>query len=170
MPLASKDNPYSLTLESDLETLYDDKIARFWEECGERHYFAGVDDVTIAYMRFVHPTSDTGLVISSGRTESFIKYKELIYDFWRQGFSVYILDHRGQGLSGRILQDRAQMGHVRDFGDYVADLRTLVGTVVRPAEHRRLALLAHSMGGAIASLYIEEYKSDFDAAVLFSPM
>jgi len=39
-----------------------------------------------------------------------------------------------------------------------------------PDQHGNLFLLAHSMGGAIATLYIESYPKDFDAAALSSPM
>ena len=164
------DNRYHLTLEEDLETLYNNKMAAFWRAHATPCDFDGVDGIRIAAMRFVRPASNIGLVISSGRTESLIKYKELIYDLWNQGFSVYIHDHRGQGLSGRILPNEPKKGHVRDFADYVADLKTFVDTVVKPAGHGHLVMLAHSMGGAVASLYLEQHRGDFCAAVLSSPM
>ena len=50
------------------------------------------------------------------------------------------------------------------------DLNTFVETVVKPANHKRLFLLAHSMGGAVASLYLARYPEVFRAAVLSSPM
>jgi lysophospholipase len=163
-------NPYGLTLEPNLEAIYNSEISDLWETAGVRRDFQGVAGITIATMSFLRPASKIGVVISNGRTESFIKYKELIYDLWKQpDFSIYILDHRGQGLSGRMLPN-PQMGYVRDFGDYVADLKTFVDTVVKPAGHQSLALLAHSMGGAIASLYLEEFPNDFAVSVLSAPM
>jgi lysophospholipase len=162
-------NPYGLTLEGDLEAAYKGEIAAFWGAHAERCDFTGVDSVPIAAVKIVRPGSDVGVVISNGRTESFIKYKELGFDLWKQGFSVYILDHRGQGLSGRMSPDE-HMGHVEDFADYVSDVKAFVDTIVKPQRHTRLAMLAHSMGGAIASLYLEQHHDDFDAAVLSSPM
>src|SRR4051794_24477748 len=160
---------YGLIIERDYETAYGGEIEPFWRVHAERCDFAGVGDVPIAAVKIVQPGTDIGVLISAGRTESFIKYKEVAYDLWKQGFSIYILDHRGQGLSGRMTSDR-QMGHVEDFADYVSDMRTFVATVVRPRGHKHLAMLAHSMGGAIASLYLEGHHDDFDVAVLSSPM
>ena len=133
-------------------------------------------------MSFRSPGSDKGIVISNGRTESFIKYKEVVYDLWHAGYSVYVFDHRGQGFSGRILQPASEgssseakralreIGHVERFNDYVDDLKTFVDRVVKPDSNRNLALLTHSMGGAIASLYLQKHSGDFAAAVLMSPM
>jgi alpha-beta hydrolase superfamily lysophospholipase len=100
------------------------------------------------------------------------KYKEVIYDLYLQGYSVFIADHRGQGLSDRVLADEAkrQIGYVRDFQDYVSDLRQLYTDIVRPTGHKSHVLLGHSMGGCIASLYLETFSQDFDLAVLCSPM
>jgi lysophospholipase len=120
-------------------------------------------------MSFARGDEATAVVISAGRTESFIKYKELVYDLAQQGFAVYIADHRGQGLSGRIAPD-PQMGHVFAFDDYVVDLKRFVDLVVMPATHERRVLVGHSMGGAIASLYLQRYPDDFHRAVLSSPM
>jgi lysophospholipase len=158
--------------EAQLQNSYDTIIAPFWREKALPISFQGKDGLEIRGMTFLQPRSETAVVISSGRTESFIKYKEVIYDLYIKGYSVFIADHRGQGLSDRILADEAkrQIGHVRDFQDYVSDLKQFYTDFVRPTGHKRHVLLGHSMGGCIASLYLEEYDQDFDVAVLCSPM
>ncbi len=149
-------------------------IEALWSR-GESSEFPGVESVLIRCRSFVRPDQTGAIVISSGRTECMLKYRELIYDLFQAGYSVYILDHRGQGFSGRILAD-PQIGHVEHFDDYVTDLKTYVDRVVRPSQEKLgagrgpLFLLAHSMGGCIASLYLETYPRDFAAAVLCSPM
>ena len=172
----------ALTREVDLPRVYEREIAALWAVVGKRHDFSGVDNIQIASMSFQNPGSDKGIVISNGRTESFIKYKEVVYDLWHAGYSVYVFDHRGQGFSGRILQPASEgssseakralreIGHVERFDDYVDDLKTFVDRVVKPDSNRNLALLTHSMGGAIASLYLQKHSGDFAAAVLMSPM
>src|SRR4051812_6688754 len=129
--------------------------------------------IRIAYRRFPVPNEKGAIVISSGRTESMLIYQELIWDLNNHGYSVYIHDHRGQGLSGRLL-DESQKSYIDKFDFYVADLKTSHDTVVEPNRASRtpprLFLLAHSMGGGIASLYIEKYTHDFDAAALVTPM
>jgi len=125
--------------------------------------------VRIAWRSFVVPPAvEKGtLVISSGRTESMLIYDELIADFNAHGYSVYIHDHAGQGLSSRLIDD-PEKSYVDDFRRYVADLTQFVKTV----KGRPLYLVAHSMGGGIASLCLEDNDcgSQFKAAVLVTPM
>jgi len=159
-------------LEDNLQDAYDDVILPFWREKANPISFRSRDGLEIRGMMFLQPRHETAIVISSGRTESFIKYKEFVYDLYVQGYSVFIADHRGQGLSGRVLADetKRQIGHVRDFQDYVIDLKQFYADFVRPTGHKHHLLLGHSMGGCIASLYLETPNQDFDAAVLCSPM
>jgi len=169
---SSRANPY-LTIESELLRIYEDKIRKFWES-GESGEFISPRgrSVRIRFKQFVHDNLETAIVIASGRAECLIKYKELTYDLFNNGFSVFIHDHRGQGLSSRLLTDQTkqQLGYVEDFEDYVIDLKEFVERQVKPTRHDRYVLLGHSMGGCIASLYLQEYQWDFERAVLSSPM
>jgi len=157
---------YKFTSEDELEKLYDSTISpAFYKK--KLHYFQTRDALKIAYKIFDVRDAKANIVISSGRTESMVKYQELIYDLNRNGYSVYILDHRGQGYSQRVTED-TQMGHVNNFFNYVLDLREFVSLIV--PKDRELILLGHSMGGAIASLYVQSYPKDFDLLILSSPM
>jgi lysophospholipase len=157
---------YKITQEKELETLFTTKIHPHFLDA-QLHYFSSFDGLKIAYKIFKVKDPKATIVISNGRTEGMVKYQELIYDFNQNGYNVYILDHRGQGYSERLLQNK-QIGYVEDFLDYVKDLRIFVKTIVK--KHKKMILLGHSMGGAIASLYVEMYKKDFQALVLSSPM
>ncbi len=166
---AADANKYGLFTEAELATpqaqaSINDNWARRKE--GE---FLGVDDISIKYVTLLADNEKGAVVISTGRTESYIKYVEIAYDLGKQGYSVYMHDHRGQGFSGRMTKN-PQMGHVWDFDNYVEDLKSFYTKVVSKQEHKKTFLLAHSMGGGIAALYIEKYPNDFDAAVLSSPM
>ncbi len=77
---------------------------------------------------------------------------EVAYDLFHCGFDVMIIDHRGQGRSGRLLSD-THRGHVVNFSDYVDDLAALWQQQVVPGHWRKRFILAHSMGGAIATLF-----------------
>lgn len=85
------------------------------------------------------------IVVCPGRIESYIKYAELAYDLFHLGFDVLIIDHRGQGLSGRMLPD-THRGHVDNFSDYVDDLAAFWQQEVQPGPWRKRYILAHSMG------------------------
>lgn len=131
--------------------------------------------INIHYIKIIkNPAQEKGaIVISTGRTETYLKYKEVAYDLWNNGYSVYIIDHRGQGMSERESGlDNWQKGHVEDFGLFVSDFKYFVNEIAQKGGHQNLYLIAHSMGGAIASLYLEQEgaKTPLQAVVFTSPM
>jgi len=128
------------------------------------------DGTVLRYVKVVQPQPAPAVVISSGRTEHYGKYKEIVHDLWRHGYSVYIHDHRGQGLSGPPgLRPR---GHVEHFDQYVDDLQHFVQQVVRSQQPAptRLLLLGHSMGGGIGVRHLQKHPGTFAAAAFSSPM
>jgi lysophospholipase len=134
--------------------------------------FEGVNGVAISHVSFVLPAAreKAALVFFPGRTESLLKYAETAWDLTRRGYSVYIMDHRGQGFSGRILISEPQKGYVDAFGDYITDAKTFVDTVVRARPHDKVVGIGHSMGGAILTMYAMREPDAFSGIVLASPM
>jgi len=132
--------------------------------------FEGRAGVRIRYAAFEQDHETGALVILHGKSESYIKYAEVVYDLQELGFSCYLMDHRGFGFSERIVTDDPQKVYVEQFDDYVDDVKTFIDTVVRAKEHQRIFVLAHSLGGCIATRYCERYPEDIDAAVLSAPM
>jgi lysophospholipase len=131
--------------------------------------FKGKGGFTIKYRKWENPNEIGAIVLFPGRGDPFFDFAETIYDLGSHGYSIYTLDHRGQGSSDRLLADH-QLGYVENFDDYVDDAKTFYDTVVKSHPHRKTFLLGHSMGGAIAAVYANHYPSDFDAVVLASPM
>ncbi|MFZ5941296.1 MAG: alpha/beta fold hydrolase [Bacteroidota bacterium] len=168
--LESSANKSGLTTTAQLlDRDYASAIETFYAG-GEEGTFPGAADVKIYYRIFRQPGAEKGAVlISSGRTEAAIKYRELIYDLYNNGYSVYIHDHRGQGLSGRMTEDR-EMGYVDDFQNYVSDMKYFYDHYLVPGKHEHRYLLAHSLGGAIGMTYLEQFPDDFNAAAFSSPM
>jgi len=159
---------YKITTEKELSKIYKKKIESHFTR-GEDGYFIGENNVSIHYMAFTVLQEKGSIVISNGRTEAIVKYKELIYDLNKNGYSLFLLDHRGQGFSGRMNANK-QMGHVDDFNNYIYDLHRFVTKKVKPRKPKHLYILGHSMGGAIAVRYLEMFDDGFDGAVLTSPM
>ncbi|MGZ9896743.1 alpha/beta fold hydrolase [Shewanella gaetbuli] len=141
---------------------------RFWQAVSQTHFTTG-DGLKIAYCQIINPDSNQAIVISNGRVETYLKYQELIFDLFQQGFSVYALDHRGQGLSDRLTVNSHQ-GHVMKFTDYVDDFEHFIDEIVKPNQHDSVSLVAHSMGGAIATHYLAKHPQYFDCAVMSAPM
>ncbi|MGL6336466.1 alpha/beta fold hydrolase [Aeromonas jandaei] len=162
-------NPYALTSEADVPTLYQQTLPDFWRQHAIEGQFKGKDGVAIRYAALRQEKVDRAILIVNGRVESYLKYQELAWDFWRQGYSLYLIDHRGQGMSGRMLNDHDK-GYVDQFDDYVVDMKQFHDQIIMADKPAKLFLLAHSMGGAISARYLERWPDDIRAAVLSSPM
>lgn len=144
------------------------QIEQFWQQQVVQGRLSGAAGVQLHYAYVKPADAKATIVLVSGRTESVLKYQELFYDLSRQGYAVFSMDHRGQGLSGRMLPD-AQIGHIEDFQLYVDDLNTFVQKM-QPEFVGQPVALAHSMGGAVLSYYLAQYPEVFKAAVMASPM
>jgi len=141
---------------------------RFWQSVHQSK-FESNDGVKIAFCQVLQADAKHAIVISNGRVESYLKYQELIFDLYQQGYSVFALDHRGQGLSER-LTDNPHQGYVGKFEDYVDDFSLFIENIVLPTQHLSLSVMAHSMGGAIATHYLHRQPNIFDSAVMSAPM
>lgn len=157
-----------LTREHSFSAFATGPLLRFWQQREEAE-FTGVGNIPIRYVRFISPQHDRVILLCPGRIESYVKYPELAYDLFHSGYDVIVIDHRGQGRSGRLLQDRHR-GHVVDFTDYVDDLETLYLKEVVARHYRHRYALAHSMGGAILALMLARQPAAFAAAALVAPM
>lgn len=160
--------PSWLTRETAFAAFASGPLLEFWQQ-REEGEFAGVENVPIRYVRFISPHHDKAVLLSPGRIESYVKYPELACDLFHSGYDVFIIDHRGQGLSGRLLK-ASDLGHVVAFEDYVDDLETLYLQQIVARRYRRRYALAHSMGGAILTLMLARQPAAFDAVALASPM
>ena len=132
--------------------------------------FIGIHGVNLAYKAFLQSNSSRYLIIVTGYNESLLKYAYTIYEFFQKGFSVFIYDHRGQGLSQRFIAD-VTIGYVDRFDYMVDDFEIFVNTIVKnylPKSSYKIYALGHSMGGAVLSAAIEKVK--LNGYILSSPM
>ena len=146
-------------------------IASFWQEVNEATFFTE-DKVTIAYVANFKRSNAPYIVIIPGRSESYLKYQELAYDLDVAGYDSVIIDHRGQGLSQRLVANHYK-GYVGKFDDYAKDINQLLNDELPnlyPNKQHTQFMLAHSMGGAIALRYLQNYPNNVKSLVLSSPM
>lgn len=148
---------------------YMNHVEPFWNSNITFGEFEGVKGVPIHYAYALNDNAKGAIVLSSGRIESLVKYKELVYNLYHAGYSVFVHDHRGQGLSGRMTANLHQ-GYVEDFDDYVDDTKHFYDEVVTANTDFIPLLLCHSMGSAIGALYCLKYPDDFSKVAFSAPM
>ena len=143
-------------------------IEKFWQTQVLQEKFVNCD-TNLAYAYCIPKQAKYSIVISSGRIETLLKYKELIWEFYNNNIAVFILDHRGQGLSERALKN-THIGHINDFSQYTDDFNQFNLQVVDKHIQGDKFLLAHSMGSAIAHNYLTQYQHTFKKAIFCAPM
>jgi lysophospholipase len=109
------------------------------------------------------------VLLLHGYTEFIEKYFEVVSRLQARGFAVVTYDHRGQGLSTRLLPD-SQGGYVTSYADMASDVIRVLDEAVIPSLPRPYLLMAHSMGGNVALRVLQEHPGRFERAVLSAPM
>lgn len=134
--------------------------------------FLGVNQLKIAYKHFPckNAASKKAIVFLTGQGEPIEKYSELLADLHDSNFQVYSMDHRGQGQSDRVLQAKPRLGYVESFENYVEDLQIFIRDVVKKENGDSVFVLAHSMGGAVATLFALTHPEMLKGMALSAPM
>ncbi|HRE44193.1 MAG TPA: alpha/beta hydrolase [Terricaulis sp.] len=139
-------------------------------EGAEEHWLEGRGGVKV---RALTAPSTAGpargsVIIAPGRTEFIEKYFEVIRDLQARGFAVFCIDWRGQGLSGREVENPLK-GHFSSFDDPVNDLSTALKLLSAKLPRPHIGL-AHSMGGGILLRALQTRRVELDAAAFSAPM
>ena len=115
------------------------------------------------------PTQEAGppVLLLNGRTECVEKYAEVITELAARGRAVATFDWRGQGRSGR--EARPDVGHVRDYQDYLDDLAHLLGGPFADLP-RPFDVIGHSMGGHLALRWALKNAEQVRTLTLSAPM
>ncbi|MCK6265736.1 alpha/beta fold hydrolase [Vibrio sp. ZSDE26] len=164
----SSSNNSSYTQESSFEQAINTNISQLWQ-FREEGYLTAKDKRQLYWCKITDPKHTKAIVVVNGRIESAWKYQELFHDLFYQGYDIYSFDHRGQGMSDRLIENK-EMGYVEQFDDYIDDMALIVDSFSLDNYEKRF-LLAHSMGGAIATRYIQTQSDHpFDAIALSAPM
>ncbi len=127
--------------------------------------FAGTGGVPIHWERSAPPAGPPrGVVLlAHGYAEHVGRYREFMAHLAGRGLAVAAIDHRGHGRSG------GPRGHCRDFGEFIADLRTLADLAEEWWPGVPRLLFGHSMGGLLAFLYLLRHPDTVRAGALSGP-
>lgn len=170
--LCASFNAFAIS-EVDYKNEYQEKIIPVINAF-QTNTFPGQKNIPIHYATYTtNPQATRCLVILPGRSEPIEKYAEVVYDLdngtHAGEFQYFLMDHRGQGSSGRMVSD-TEKGYVDSFNNYVLDLKTFMDTIVNDHKCSEKLLIAHSLGAGIAVKFLQKYPEYFDRAALSSPM
>lgn len=135
-----------------------------------QHFQSRHGNVKIAYSCFKAEREKAVILFLTGRAEYFLKYCPFFERMNALGFTVFALDHRGQGASGRMLAE-SEKGYVENFDFYVDDAEDFLKNIVLEyAKKKDVFLVSHSMGGAVSLLLAARCADLFKKIVFVSPM
>lgn len=138
-------------------------------EGAEEHWLEGRGGVKVRVMTAPAIGAPRGsVIIAPGRTEFIEKYFEATRELQARGFAVFCIDWRGQGLSGREVENGLK-GHFASFDDPVNDLSTALKLLASKLPRPYIGL-AHSMGGAIMLRALQTRRIELDGAAFSAPM
>jgi lysophospholipase len=154
--------------ESELPTALPEVINPFLDSA-QSESFIGTAGKALQSYRWQREDARANIVLLTGFSENVLKYREIAYLLYQEGYSVHLYEHRGHGRS-ELLTDERQKIYVAHFDDYVNDLKIFIKTYLADAKEPVFAL-THSMGGAVMARYLQQNPdSPIQAAYLASPM
>ena len=156
--------------EDDFLSAMKNENKSWFESRVSQEMLESFDGTRLRYFIAAHDKPRASIVIVHGMAEFIEKYREYMWYLNQAGYRVFFMEQRGHGYSeGKVRQH--DVIYVNSYDTYVKDLHKFISDVVKPAsEGLPLLMIAHSMGGCIGSLYLEEHPDVFKAAILSSPM
>jgi len=117
--------------------------------------FQGLNETKIFTQHWLPETPPRAVILlAHGLAEHSGRYIHVAEHMTQQGYALYTLDHRGHGQSeGMTIQ-------IRNFEDYVADLRTYFDQVRAAHPSLPIFLYGHSMGSLVALLFAFRYQDE----------
>jgi len=131
---------------------------------------AGKGFLNLKYYYAIPKKATKVFVMIHGFCEFFGKYHEFVKYLYDAGYGFFFYEQRGHGYSDREVKGNSLV-HVDSFDDYVSDFETFLSSVVEEKSgNLDKILFAHSMGGAVAALFLEKNTDVFKNVILSSPM
>jgi acylglycerol lipase len=123
-------------------------------------YFTGLGNLKLFYQCWL-PSGELQavLMVAHGFAEHSGRYGQLAEYLVSRDYAVYALDHRGHGKS------EGERVYVDKFSDYVDDLKTFFDIIRKDNPEKRIFLVGHSMGSAIALFYASRYQDELAGLV-----
>ena len=123
--------------------------------------FKGNKGLNLFYQCWLPDTNPKAvLLVVPGLAEHSGRYANLVNYFLPRAYAVCGLDTQGHGKS------EGPRCYIDKFQDYVNDVKIFFDIVHQRYGDRKVFLLGHSMGSAIAIVYAVQYQDDLDGLIM----
>lgn len=131
-------------------------------------YFKGEENLDIHVYKWEDEEVTTrGVVqIAHGMSETAVRYQYFAEKLTKDGYIVYINDHRGHGKTAETVDKVGYLADKEGFTCLVKDMNTLTNLIKKENEGLPLYLFGHSMGSFASQRYIMEYGQNLDGLIL----
>src|SRR5512138_1738003 len=121
------------------------------------------DHLRLFWQRYVPKSPRATVIVVHGLCDHSGRYPALVSALVREGFEAALVDLRGHG------QSDGRRSHVDAFSDYLSDLDVFHAKLKAEHPDRPRFVIAHSMGGLIATLWGMGREHDVGGFVLSDP-
>lgn len=131
-----------------------------------KNLFFTSDFGNIVYDKYIPDNSNgTVIQIAHGMIEHRGRYESLCKSFAKEGYVIFINDHRGHGdsIGGNVrLGEMGKAG----FEKAVDDMLFLHSIITQEFPSYKLVLFGHSMGSLLSRRFLQLYEDNLDALIL----
>ncbi|MDL0219958.1 lysophospholipase, partial [Clostridioides difficile] len=104
--------------------------------------------------------------IAHGMAETAQRYETFAKVLTKNGYIVYINDHRGHGKTAKIIENVGHLAEKEGFRCLVEDMYTLTNIIKKENEDLPIYLFGHSMGSFASQRYIMDYSNNLSGLIL----
>ncbi|HBY2778790.1 TPA: alpha/beta hydrolase [Clostridioides difficile] len=104
--------------------------------------------------------------IAHGMAETAQRYETFAKVLTKNGYIVYINDHRGHGKTAKIIENVGHLAKKEGFRCLVEDMYTLTNIIKKENEDLPIYLFGHSMGSFASQRYIMDYSNNLSGLIL----
>lgn len=122
------------------------------------------DGLSLKGESYLAKEEKASLVLITGMCEHGKRYKELALYLNTYGFSVYVVDHFGQGLNAESVDDLQKWP--KDAFDMTCLALKMKGEEIKSVTNKPVYLFGHSMGSFVSQRTVALYPSVFDKVIL----
>ncbi|RXI38434.1 alpha/beta hydrolase [Clostridium tetani] len=133
----------------------------------EEFFFNNKDNTKIHCIKYMPKDKLKGVVqIIHGMGENSSRYEHLAMKLIRNGYGVYMHDHRGHGKTAEVKENLGHLGDGDVFLKMVYDMKEVTNIIKSELEEVPIFLLGHSMGSFLSQKYISLFGKELKGVIL----